>query len=475
MKLLSGEEIAMRSWFVRLTLPVFLAFCAYVVLPDVHPVDAQEKKKDKKKDKKKAADLPFPPKLPDGKDVVTITSDDFLKAPDTIAKDVLIAKTAPTVDFLYYPGQTYKASIWSNWGDGLAVNGKYYSSIGDHNAPKGNAFVYEYDPAKKALRILCDVVSVIREMLLYLPGKIHGRLDMGKDGWLYFSTHRGGTKVTSDANKYQGDWILKCDPKTGKAEVVAHGPVPKHCIPTSVLDPERMIFYGGTAPGNDVSDGVMFFAYDVANNKLLYSCPDGPPRYMILANSTGKVYYVPGSDGNVGPMMRYDPATPQAAPVKIAASLGLRSATQESKNGMVYTVSKGGKAGRAMLFSFNTKTEEAKEIGPAAVGTQDYITSIDADPAGRYVYYVPGAHGHSENDGSAVVQFDTKTKTRKVIAFLSPYFKDKFGAIPTGTFSTALDPAGDKLYITWNVKRGAAAWDCCALTVIHIPAAERQP
>jgi hypothetical protein len=467
----------MRTWFTRLALSAFFAAVVYVFVPDVEPAAGQDVAAKKKKDKKKNADLEFPPKLPDGKDILSVTSDEFLKAPDTIGKDVVIAKTAPTIDFLYYPCQTYKAKIWSNWGDGLAVNGKYYSSIGDHDAPKGNAFVYEYDPAKKTLRLLTDLVSVLGNILLYLPGKIHGRLDMGKDGFVYFSTHRGGTNVTTDKFEYKGDWIIKCDPKTGKTEIVAHGPVPKHCIPNSVLDPERMIFYGGTAPGAGKDDvlGVMFFAYDIAKKKVLYACPDGPPRYMILANSTGKVYYVPKTDGDIGAMMRYDPATPQTAPVKIDAQLGLRSATQETKDGMVYTVSKGGKGNKSLLFSFNTKTEEANEIGPAAVGTQDYITSMDTDKAGRYVYYIPGAHGRSENDGSAVVQFDTKTKTRKVIAFLSPYFQQKIGAIPTGTFSTALDPAGDKLYVTWNVKRGTAAWDCCALTVIHIPEAERRP
>jgi hypothetical protein len=461
----------MRSTLTRIFLAAIAAFCVYAFIPDV-PVEGQEKKK---KDKK-GPDLVFPPKLPDGKNVLTVTSDDFLKAPGTIGKDVLIARTAPTIDFLYYPCQTYKAKIWSNWGDGLAVNGKYYSSIGDHDAPKGNAYVYEYDPARKALRLLTDLASVLGK-LLYLPGKIHGRLDMGKDGFLYFSTHRGATNVTTDKFEYKGDWILKCDPKTGKTEIVAHGPVPKHCIPNSVLDPERMIFYGGTAPGSggDEAAGVRFFAYDVVNRKLLYSGPDGPPRYMILAKSTGKVYYVPGSDGNVGPMVRYDPANPGAAPVKIDASLGLRSATQETPQGVVYTISKGSKLGKSMLFAFNTKTETAEEIGPAAVGTRDYITSIDVDSTGRYVYYIPGAHGGSEIDGSAVVQFDTKTKTRKVIAFLSPYFTKTIGATPVGTFSSAIDPAGDKLYITWNVSRGSRNWDCCALTVIHIPESERRP
>jgi hypothetical protein len=65
-----------------------------------------------------------------------------------------------------------------------------------------------------------------------------------------------------------------------------------------------------------------------------------------------------------------------------------------------------------------------------------------------------------------------KTKTRKVIAFLHPYFKHKLGATLVGTFSSAIDPAGDKLYIAWNVSR---AWDYCGLTVIHIPESERRP
>lgn len=459
-------------WRTYLAMAV-ATLCVYALIPDIQPMPGQEAAAQKKKVKKDTPALSFPPTLPNGQLVLTATSDEFLKASATIGKDVAIAKTAPTVDFLYYPCQTYAAKIWSNWGDGLAAGGKYYSSIGDHNAPRGNAFVYEFDPAKKVLRLLMNVADLLGE-LLYLPGKIHGRLDIGKDGRLYFSTHRGATNVTTDKYGYKGDWIIRCDPKTGKSEVVAHGPVPKHCIPCSVLDPDRMIFYGGTAPGSGSDDaGVQFFAYDIAQRKLLYSGPDGPPRYMIFARSTGKIYYVPGKEGAVDELVSFDPAK-GSAPVKIKASLGLRAATQETPQGLVYTVSKGGKGGQTMIYSFNAKTEEAQVVGPAAVGTAEYITSIDADPTGRYLYYIPGAHGGGEKDGSAVVQFDTRTKQRKVIAFLHPYFKEKIGATPVGTFSSAVDPAGDKLYITWNVRRESRAWDCCALTVIHIPESERQ-
>jgi hypothetical protein len=428
-----------------------------------------------------AVALAFPPLLPDGKESLSVTTDAFLKPTETLRPGVAVAKSAPTVDFLFYPGQTYEGKPWSNWGDSLAFGGKYYASIGDHLAVggKGDAAhtgtgrVFEYDPAKKSFRQLVDLAKLLDlPKGHYAPGKIHSRLDMGGDGWLYCSTHRGSTTVTADKNHYEGDWVIRCNPKSGASEVVVRGPVPKHCIPTSVLDPDRLIFYGGTAPGTDAIDkGIQFFAYDVKTKKRLYSGPDGPARYMIFARSTGRVYFTPGKEDSVGSLVRFDPAT-GGAPVKIDAELGLRAATQETPQGIVYTVSKGGK-GEAVLFAFDTKTEKVEELGPAAAGSATYITSLDADASGRYLYYIPGAHGGSERDGSAVVQFDTKTKRRKVIAFLHPYFQDKTGATLVGTFSSAVDPKGDKLYVTWNASRGGKVWDCCALTVIHIPESER--
>jgi len=289
---------------------------------------------------------------------------------------------------------------------------------------------------------------------------------------LYCSTHRGSTRVTTDQYHYTGDWVVRIHPATGKAEVVVRGPVAKHCIPTSVLDPKRLIFYGGTTPGEGGEDeGIRFFAYDVKAGKVLCDVPDGPSRYMIFAKSTGRVYYTRGKDGV---LMRYDPAK-GGNPEKIPGTIGIRAATQETPQGIVYTASLGQGGREAALYAFDTKTEKIEELGPAAVGKQTYIATIDADPTGRYLYFVPGAHGSSDTDGSPVVQFDTKTRTRKVIAFLHPFYQQKYGCTPKGTYSAAVDPAGDKLYVTWNVSRGSRAWDCCALTVVHIPESERKP
>ena len=118
------------------------------------------------------------------------------------------------------------------------------------------------------------------------------------------------------------------------------------------------------------------------------------------------------------------------------------------------------------------------------MGKQTYTTSIDADmKTGRYLYYVPGAHGGSEKDGSPLIQFDVKTRTRKVVAFLHPYLYDQYGFVPCGAFGTAVSPAGDKVYITWNGNRttrredlaGRIKFDICAFAVVRIPVSERQP
>lgn len=452
-----------------------VGFAGLVLLMATGALCAQDAAKDKGKKAKAGPDSVFPPKIPGDKEIVTDKAEEFLKPAANLRKEVTVAKTPPTIDFAYYPGQTYPGRPWSNWGDSLAANGKYYASIGDHLAPAGNAFVYEYDPLKQTFRQLADIRKVLNlPDGHYTPGKIHGRLDMGDDGWIYFSTHRGSPSVTNDKYHYKGDWIFRCDPASAKAEIVTQGVVPKHCVPNTVLDPKRMIFYGGTAAGSGgETDGIQFFAYDIKNQKVLYSGPDGPARYMIFVRSTGRVYYTPGHAHS--PLMRYDPAK-GGPPVKVDGEIGIRSATQETPQGFVYTVSQAGKGEQSLLYAFNTKTEKVEVLGEIGVGAATYVSSIDADPAtGRYLYYVLGAHGGSDADGAPIVQYDVKTKQKKVLAFLHPYYKDKYGATLRGTYSTAIDAKGETLYVTWNISRGSRAWDCCGLTAIHIPESERQP
>ena len=400
--------------------------------------------------------LQYPPTLPDGESVVTHTSREFLRAPAGIKLQpgVTIARTPPTVNFLYYPMQRAK-DYWSNWGDGLAVEGKYYSSYGNHKGIGGQSFVCEYDVKTRKLRLLVDVTKYLsRPKGYYTPGKIHGRLDLGRDGWLYFVTARGSTRVTNARNHFRGEWLLRVHPVTGKIETVAYPPLSMDSVMDSLLDPERMIFYGGTVAGDYRDKRNRFFAYDVKNRKLLHAVYDGPRRLFILAPASGRVYYV-GSKSRA--LYRYDPAS-GAPPVKIKepGAIGIRAVTRETPQGYVYTISSGQGRGRIpALYRFHTRTEKIeKRLDDVSVADCTYVTTVDADPTGRYLYYVPGAHGGSERDGAAVVQLDTRTLKRKVIAFLHPFHNKKYRFTPMGTYGVAVSPKGDTLYITWSGNRG---------------------
>jgi len=433
--------------------------------------------------------LPFPPTLPNGEPVATATSERFLEPPETLQDGVAIAKTPPTVDFMYYPGQTYVGRPWSNWGEGMAIEDTYYSAIGDHlgfgkNTPKtgnlGNAFVYAYDANKKELRMLTNIQKLLKMPEgHYTPGKVHGRVDLGRDGWLYYSTHRGSIMATVPEFHYQGDWILRTHPETGKSEIVAHGPIPNHSIPNSVVDPEQMIFYGGTRFGG-LRRGVdkkpeheRFFAYDLVERKVLFSGPKASPFGLPFSSSTGRVYYTTGAEDEVK-VMRYDPEENKA--IEIAGDPPFMGhASQENQDGYIYTTAFHRDNDQVGIYSLHVPTEKIEYLGPFHVGEKiRQVASLAVDPNGHYLYYTPGSHGGSELTGTPIVQFDVRTKQRKVIAFLHPFCRDEYGATLKGTYSVAIDPQGDKLYATWNVSRDSKVWDSCALTVIHIPASERK-
>jgi hypothetical protein len=411
--------------------------------------------------------LPYPPMLPGGQEVVTDTSSAFLRAPPNLRAGIVVSRTPPTIDFMFYPGQDHPGGPWTVWGKGSVVDGVYYSAIGDHLGPRGTAKIYRYDPPAKKLRELVDVGkflisrSAIPAGMNYVPGKIHTRLMMGRDGWLYYGTHRGREETCNDKHGYQGDWILRTHPRSGKTEIIAAQPVPKHSIPAGFIDPQRMIFYGGTSPGVDAAKQKgQFLAFDLERRRILKVTGGGFIRNAIFSDSTGRVYW----DGK-----SYDPGTNRITRSK--APQFVRSATAETPQGIIY----GTCALECNLWAFHVRSGELKQLGFGAAGKQTYTSSMDADPSGRYLYYIPGAHGGTSADGTPVIQYDTRTRRIKVIAFLDAFYFEKYGYHPDGTYSAVLDARGETLYVTWNgMRRGQPGfWESCALMAIHIPESER--
>jgi len=401
----------------------------------------------------------------------TVPADGLLERPAGIDPEVTVAKVAPKVDVMLYPGQNYDGNPWSVWGDGVVHQGHYWSAIGDHLAPAGNAFVYRFDPASGELTRRVDLRAVLqRPKGWYTPGKIHSNLGFGKDGWLYFSTHRGSTRTTTAANHFEGAWIMRHHPDKGETEIVAAAPLSMQTLPCGIVDGERMLFYAGSAQGDHRQKGSDFLVYDLARRKILYTDKEGPKRAMILTRG-GKVYYHPWDRSRGGPakLRVFDPAD-RGGPRETASELSLRAATHQTDDGFVYTVDRDG------IWSFEVATEKTKFLGKAAVGSESYITSLDAGPVGRFLYYVPGAHGGGHRDGTPVVRFDTRSGERQVLAFLDPAVHRATGYIPMGSYACALSADGKKLFITFNGNTGTTdraavrklRFNTCGLVVLTL-------
>ena len=447
---------------------------------------------------------PYPPKLPGDQAVATDTSEKFIQIADS-AKQYLkmeaftVAKTAPAIDFAYLPGQDFPGNPWSAWGDGCAADGKFYCASGDH---KYNAFVYEWDLKTKKLRMLLDIKKFLQLPTgQYTPGKVHSLMQMGSDGCLYYSTHRGSSSYTDgkggEKHSYKGDWVLKTNPASGESEILLHGEVP-YSLPVGQLDPERLIYYCGTQQEN------IFFALDCKTRKVLFQSEpgQGPHRYVMRSSSTGKVYIMGNEQRANGTLGCYDPKTnkltaiPQTWAKKVPnptvepkqpnpkkawkpflylETMDIRSCTAELPGGIIYIADWEG-----CLWKFDVKTEKAEKLGSLSIGTHDkVITSIDADPTGRYLYYVGGSHGGIAAEGMPIKQYDTKTAKIKVIAFLNPFYLEKYGYNPDGTYCSAVSPDGSTMYVNMNGclpgNVGAKNWYACGLFVIHIPESERKP
>lgn len=411
--------------------------------------------------------LPYPPTLPGGQTVVTEQTDDFLAPGRNLREGVEVAKVAPRVDFAFYPDQNYPGNPWSHRSDGFVLGDLYYSSSNDHLAPRGTALLWEYDAAKKQFRKLCDTARFLESQnafppdMDYRPGEMQSRIDLGSDGWLYYCTDRGSPTVTNDEHGWKGEWILRTDPKTAATEIVAAWPVEKHTMPASLLDPRRMMLYVGTAVGRDApNQKIQFFAFDVKQRRIVFQCDDGPYRVMFYSPESGRVFW----EGKV-----YDPATNSVSPANVP---NVRSATRETPQGLVYGTS----GTKADLWAYDVRKDELHQLGNVGVGTQEYISSIEADPTGRYLYYVPGAHGGANLDDTPIVQYDIKTGRRKVLAFLYPYFWQKYKYALDGSFGNALDEKGERFFISWDGWREGQprGWESAAITVVYIPEEERR-
>jgi sugar lactone lactonase YvrE len=452
--------------------------------------------------------------------LVRVTSDGFLKAPPglpaTTGAAFTVAKSAPTMDihlFESLPNAGPK-SLWTDWGDGcVADSGRFYFALGNHLGAEGQSFLYEYDPGNRAVRKVLDIRALLPEPKeKYAAGKVHGRIGQGKDGWLYFPTYWG--KVPTDADfqaGFQGSVLLRYDPRSGRGERLG-AIVPGQGLPTSLLDPQRMILYGIAVYSGD------FVAYDLEARRIRYrgSGDQQEGDRNLMLDAAGNCYF----STKQGALARYSPETNRVAltraklpalsrhlpgneamgklgnwkigklgnegqepePAWLPVSTGeprdegyfLRASTRPAKDGQIFGTTRDG-----ALFAFDPKAETVSDLGPNFL-RGEYVAVMDLSPDEKYLYYAPGAHGGATRYGTPVIQFNLATRERKVHAFLNAPLRDRFAYNTGGTYNLKCSPDGSRLYIVCNganvpmaERRQEQTFGLPALVVLDIPASER--
>ncbi|MFP6762911.1 MAG: DUF2920 family protein [Planctomycetaceae bacterium] len=424
---------------------------------------------------------------------VTVTTDRFLTIPTAVtawmqdpdAAPFVVARQPPAVDLAYHQElgpDPARRRLWSSWGDiAVAADGRVYCGIGDHGDDAGGdarCFLYCWDPPARTLTQIVDMNQVVPPQ----PGqpawsKVHAKIDQAADGKIYFSCtlnagQRAGNPNYRWTRELPGAQLYCYDPATGATRVAANLP-PGRCTATSRLDRARNLWWchleagqGDALYGLNLSTGqVVFQSTDgaVAFNRNFALLRDG----SILFNATAEQ-----------PGLLRSPAHPiQHLNTSLPGSPGMRCSTRESRDQFIY----GCTHGTHQLFRFHTGRQQFEQLGSNWL-TGQYTTVMVLSPDGRFVYYLPGAHGKAFLHGTPVIQYEIAANRRKVIAFLAAGLEENTGFIPGGTYGIKLSSDGSTLYVNFN---GHAAeslrpsamrpigFGLCAFTAVHIPASER--
>ncbi|MDH3189888.1 MAG: hypothetical protein OEM39_04510 [Acidimicrobiia bacterium] len=339
-----------------------------------------------------------------------------------------------------YPRPDYEGKPWSAWGQGIAVDdGRFFSSIGDHQGADGNSFVYEYDPDSMTLTQIVDVLSVVS----HVPGdwgfgKIHAQMVAGPCGDIFFSTYWGSRRGLTFNDGYQGDLLLRLDPEArsvGNLGLI----LPEHGVASMAATPDGSLIYAEAADPFGEKTG-SFVVIDAVTGETVFEDPNpahGGYR-NIAVGPDGSAYITWNETG----LARYDPTANTLTEIGTQLPGGvLRASTVPDASGRVYAVSRD----PAVFFSLDPDGA-VTELG-AALG---YTTTIALSRDGSRFYYVPDAHGGSWEQGTPLIAVDTETGESETVVELNPLVEARYGLRAGGTYSVAVSADGGTIYVVLN-------------------------
>jgi sugar lactone lactonase YvrE len=182
-------------------------------------------------------------------------------------------------------------------------NGKLYVGTAKYGF---NAFLVEFDPESKRIKVAVDCMQAIGSTAtgFAAQAKIHTRNNVGESGKIYFGTKQGYPKPNSAEQRtdYPGGYPMVFDPATGKTRVYDI-PVPHQGVISVTPDESRGVAYISTCSDERPIESTHFLVLDLASGKYR-DLTDARHMYaFIVVDARGRAYH-PVLGGQVA---RFDP------------------------------------------------------------------------------------------------------------------------------------------------------------------------
>jgi hypothetical protein len=234
--------------------------------------------------------------------------------------------------------------------------------------------------------------------------------------------------------------------------------------------------------GYNANDYGKILVYDTSSMKVLHAnvpvvSGSQPPdrlhwfrRSLLLDRETGILY---GTD-SAPPyhFLKYDPATQEFSRMQSTLNAPLMSWTErKSKDGIFWVFDI-----RGNFYRFHPDKDKVEVIGKNWLHGED-IENMRLSPGGRFVYYIASSDEDKPQEGFPLIQYDTRTERKKVLAFLFDYYFEKYGYAIQGTYGIAVSKDGSSIVAHANgafvPTRLQASYGRPSVIEIHIPASER--
>ena len=460
--------------------------------------------------------------LANGGKAVIDEGSDLLRAPVAVEKalgnSLSLAAVPPRIEFAIIPydrryfsaaDADHQVGPWSSWGQACyhAASDTFFGAVGDHGWYDPNLHLIEYSPESRVASCLPEINTVLgRPADQFGEAKIHGYPDVYRAPYLesdhlWFCTYwcRYPEPLEHDfATGYTGGHIMSYDLKKGT--FVDYGvPLVRASWPYHRIDHARGLLYGLGMFGE-------FLVWDIGRQEALWAGYPPPDmkwfnRCLMIDNVNGGVYSN-NMLSDTRRLIKYDPDRNRFAELDIDMPVDKRNnqavvmrahTRKRGPDGRIWGLTSVGN-----LFSFDPDSEKM-EIRERLWPLNDaYTVTMDQSPGGRYLYFGIGSHGRGYPYGSPILQHDVQTGTTRILAFLHPYYYEKYGYVAGGSYSFKLDDAGERLFMIWNgdftdlsrLDRERQAYDAddiknwsapsphdafghCAVFVLHIPSEVR--